>query len=141
MCKQGPLLVRLPSKSENRKAYASIKVLQSTVANASCGTKKRFKAQNRIKRSARNRTRCGGGRSQGIVWSCSGLKTFIRRQHLPSGQRLPHLKSATVFACVSLTQARLAREPMLCLHPTIAASALDIIKRLRPEQHSPCTGT
>ena len=38
-------------------------------------------------------------------------------------------------------KAHLAREPMLCLHPTIAASALDIIKRLRPEQHSPCNCT
>ena len=35
----------------------------------------------------------------------------------------------------------LARELMLCLHPTIAASALDIIARLGPDQHSPCTGT
>ena len=38
-------------------------------------------------------------------------------------------------------KAHLAREPMLCLHPTMVASALDIIKRLRPEQHSPCNGT
>ena len=38
-----------------------------------------MRAQIRIEQIARNRTRCGGGRSQGIVWSCSGLKTFIGR--------------------------------------------------------------
>ena len=37
--------------------------------------------------------------------------------------------------------AHLPREPILCLHFNIAASALDIIKRLRLEQHSPCNGT
>ena len=34
-----------------------------------------------------------------------------------------------------------ARKTMLCLHPTIVAYALDIMERLRPEQHSPCNGT
>ena len=38
--------------------------------------------------------------------------------------------------------ARFAGETMLCLHPRIVASALDIMERLRREQqHSPCNGT
>ena len=36
--------------------------------------------------------------------------------------------------------AHFAGETMLCLHPRIVASALDIMERLRPEQHSPCNG-
>ena len=39
----------------------------------SCGANKRFRAQTRIQPSARSTTRCGGARSQGIVWSCSGM--------------------------------------------------------------------
>ena len=54
----------------------------------------------------------------------------------------PSCMVAAVLACVTLSMAHFVGEPMLCLHPTIVACALDIMERLRPEQqHSPCNGT